>query len=293
MRKPMVNYFSLGKCCQAGLGFEKRRTTSRFGNTLVYAHEGLKALASNSAPRVSDVVSQLSIGSASTFSGSGSSIAISTEVSADELPRLLPTPGAGRQDTAHLPSLKETPRGKSKWNLEVVSTESIRGEDPPDNLPGNASWSLQQSAELLFLNVPSYAGGAHPWAWSRPAECCQQDLCSSETSAASTAVQDVGDGRLEIVSYGTGLSAAIDAANGTLWTPGRGSGQRLASAEGPFNIVFKPLEQANYTCEDSGVYLQVDGEFFIAHEPEEIQIRHWKTIKVASNSSLDGAFCRC
>jgi len=241
------------------------------------------------------VVSELSIGGASTCSGSGSSIATSTEVSEEELPRLQPRPGAGagRRETAHLPCLKEMQEGKSNWNLEIVSTEKIQGEDPPDNFPGNASLSLEQSAELLFLNVPSYAGGSHPWAWSRPAVCCQQDLGSSETSATSHAIQDVGDGRLEIVSYGTELSAAIDAVNGTLWTPGRGSGQRLASAEGPFKIAFKPSELANYTCEDSRMYLQVDGEFFIAHEPEEIKIRHWKTIKVASSSSLDGAFCRC
>lgn len=202
--------------------------------------------------------------------------------------------GQKKAETSLLPSLKEMPEGKSEWNLEVASTQSIEGRYLPDSsLPGNMSLNIQQSAELLFLNIPSYAGGAHPWAWSRPAEGCQEDLDGSSTSAASSAVQNVGDGRLEVVSYGTGLSAAIDAANGTLWTPGRGSGQRLVSAEGPFNIAFKPSEQANYTCEDSRVYLQVDGEFFIAHEPEQTQIRHWKTIKVASNSSLDGACCRC
>jgi len=42
MKKRMVNYFSFGQICRAGLGFEKRRTSSRIGNNLRYGWEGFK-----------------------------------------------------------------------------------------------------------------------------------------------------------------------------------------------------------------------------------------------------------
>jgi diacylglycerol kinase (ATP) len=167
MRKSMVNYFSLGSTCRAGLGFEKKRTTSRHGNFARYAIEGVKKLSSQPAPLVSDLMDELSVG---------------PESSADGADRML--------------------------------TVSAISEKP--------------TAELLFLNVPSFAAGAQPWAWS------------SSKKEELQCRQDVGDGRLEVVSYGRSISAAIDAANAKLWVPGRGCGERLASSAGPFVADFKP-----------------------------------------------------
>ncbi|CAE8596621.1 unnamed protein product, partial [Polarella glacialis] len=215
MKKPMVNYFSLGQCCRAGLGFEKRRTGSRLGNNLRYGYEGLKKLTLRPAPLVSDVVEELC------FS---------------------------------------------------TSREEVRST----NLGG-------QSAELLFLNVPSFAGGAYPWEWSKPA---------SGSDELKDSCQFLGDGRLEVVSYSSGFRAGLDAANSKMWTPGRGAGRRIASAEGsrylpccclraapsprPFRIGFKSPQEARYRSRDGRVYFQVDGEYFVAHCPEQVMIRHWR-----------------
>jgi len=133
-------------------------------------------------------------------------------------------------------------------------------------------------ADLLFLNIPSFAGGSNPWAWSSTSAGPHgEDVCSCE--------QDFGDGRLEVLSYSSGFETAIDAANGKFWTPGRGSAKRVACAEGPFNMCFKSAEEARYTSADGRVYMQVDGEFFIVRQPREVEVRHWKTVKVARNSN--------
>jgi len=209
MRKSMVNYFSLGSTCRAGLGFEKRRTTSRKGNFARYAMEGVKKLSHQPAPLVSDVVGELTAG---------------PESSADGVDRTTP-----------ISAISEKP-----------------------------------AAELLFLNVPSFAAGAQPWAWS------------SSKNEKLQCRQDFGDGRLEVVSYERSLSAAIDAANAKLLVPGRGCGERLASSSGPFVADFKPPDQAKYTSKDGKVYFQVDGEFFVATRPQQIVIRHQQSVRVLS-----------
>lgn len=228
MKKPMVNYFSLGQCCRAGLGFEKRRTGSRLGNNLRYGFEGLKKLAFRPAPMVSDVVQELTFCSA----------------------------------TTHTPE------------------EACVG----GHFSGAAANAGGRAAELLFLNIPSFAGGADPWAWAAPA------LGATDLKGRR---QALGDGRLEVVSYSSGFGAAIDAANSKMRTPGRGAGRRLASAEGPFLMSFKSPDEAKYTSNDGRVYFQVDGEFFVAHRPEQVIVRHWRTVKVAQNNVEDGASCRC
>lgn len=268
MRKPMLNYFSLGSCCRAGVGFEQNRTQSRMGNNAVYAWQGLKALTLQPAPLVSDVVEELAIAAGGHAQGEwlqGARIGFGGGVDQGVVTRL-----AGR------------------------------------------------SAELMFLNVPSFAGGANPWAWAvrdtssqasaaKPAPAKIQaerleDLwahtraeAKADAEAEMRALvspddcdQNFGDGRLEVLAYSTGIGAATDAANSKVWIPGRGNGQRLASAHGPFVASFKPPTEAQYTSKDGQVYFQVDGEFFIAIEPQQAVVRHWQTVRVLRN----GKRCR-
>mmetsp|Transcript_31413 Transcript_31413/g.56949 ORF Transcript_31413/g.56949 Transcript_31413/m.56949 type:complete len:519 (+) Transcript_31413:90-1646(+) len=264
MKKRMVNYFSLGQCCRAGLGFEKRRTSSRLGNNMRYGYEGLKKLFLQPAPMVSDVVNELSVSGSSSSLASLASTATPDDLFDDDVTR---QPSDASDD--------------SEGSLTTTSSAALRAPAATQQqgaegvLSRSYSVNLDQglpSAELLFLNVPSFAGGANPWAWSSCEGQFNEDLSCS---------QDVGDGRLEVVSYSSGLGAAIDAANGKLRTPGRGAGQRVASAEGPFRMSFKSPAKAKYTSTDGRVYLQVDGEFFVAHQPEEVNVRHWRTVKVA------------
>jgi len=271
MKKRFVNYFSLGQVCRAGLSFEKRRTPSRFGNNLRYALEGVKKLSFQQAPTVSDVARELVVSSSSS-----------------NVVRLTSTATSVQDDETQVPS--------SRCSLHSDSTDSIDSawgepEEPSPSSTSGPSFSKsysvnleddRTSAELLFLNIPSFAGGADPWAWSSG----EERFCEEEEEL-SECRQDMGDGRLEVVSYSSCLGAAIDIANGKLRTPGRGAGQRIASAAGPFKMSFKSPDKAKYTSADGRFYLQADGEFFVAHEPEEVQIRHWRTVKVLARQDQD------
>jgi len=253
MRKPMVNYFSLGQCNRAGLGVEKRRSSMRLGNILRYGIEGLKGLTFRPAPMVSDVVKELSVsrsddslcslGSRTTLAGS----AVRSRTSSED---------------SHCSSCSSL---ASEWTTSFSE--------------------CKETSELLFLNVPSFAGGATPWAWSTAQ--------GEENAELNDVQQDMGDGRLEVVSYKSAFGAAIDATNSKFRLPGRGSGQRVASAEGPFRMSFLSPEEAKYTSTDGRVYLQVDGEFFVAHWPQTMQVHHSKTIKVLRRSCQDTGGIRC
>merc|ERR1719361_2290757 len=51
------------------------------------------------------------------------------------------------------------------------------------------------SSDLLFLNVPSFAGGADPWGWAT--RFGTHDMADEDRSALEVRRQDFGDGRLE------------------------------------------------------------------------------------------------
>eukprot|EP00933_Yihiella_yeosuensis_P054567 TRINITY_DN53036_c0_g1_i1.p1 TRINITY_DN53036_c0_g1~~TRINITY_DN53036_c0_g1_i1.p1 ORF type:complete len:551 (+),score=105.37 TRINITY_DN53036_c0_g1_i1:76-1728(+) len=274
MKKPMVNYFSLGQICRAGLGFEKNRTHSRFGNNVRYAFEGLKKLTLRPAPMVSDVVSDLTV------------TVGNKEVKPEVGPRF--SRRCSRLITKDtLMSRVMSGASEMARGSPPVSRIGSDGSDQPTTQTSHISHRGGAAeggvaAELLFLNIPSFAGGAHPWEWAPPAEAAKE---------LKDCKQELGDGKLEVMTYSSGLSAAIDAANGKLWTPGRGAGRRLASAKGPFHLSFKSPEEAKYASDDGRVYFQVDGEFFLAQRPEHVKVSHWKTIKVAVHQAEDTDVC--
>eukprot|EP00931_Biecheleriopsis_adriatica_P095707 TRINITY_DN6931_c0_g1_i2.p1 TRINITY_DN6931_c0_g1~~TRINITY_DN6931_c0_g1_i2.p1 ORF type:complete len:509 (-),score=95.62 TRINITY_DN6931_c0_g1_i2:185-1711(-) len=267
MKKRMVNYFSFGQICRAGLGFEKRRTSSRIGNNLVYGWEGLKKLTLNPAPKVSDVLQEMDVSDCSPclpLSSLGSS---TTSSGSQDMLRLLPDSSGDFELGETLPSMAGTQSTGKRLQHRTRTLSSLSLGSAPE----------EPVADLLFLNIPSFAGGSNPWAWSSTSVgLIGEDLRNYE--------QDFGDGRLEVLSYSSGFETAIDAANSKFRMPGRGSAKKVACAEGPFNMRFKSAEEAKYTSADGRVYMQVDGEFFVARHPEEVKVRHWKTVKVARNS---------
>jgi len=255
-----------------GVGFEQNRTHDRMGNNAVYAWQGLKTLTLLPAPLVSDVVEELAI------------------AAGDKSP--------------------------GEW---VHCARIGFGEDSS----GAVARIAGRSADLMFLNVPSFAGGANPWAWAvreqspEPVEPVSQQQGNARQALQAATLEDLwaesraevkavadeearaldmpetcdqsfGDGRLEVLTYSTGLGAAADAANSKVRMPGRGAGQRLASAHGPFVINFKPPSEAQYTSPDGEVFFQVDGEFFVAKQPQQVVVRHFRTVRVLCHPEAVG-----
>lgn len=245
MRKPMVNYFSLGQTCRAGLGFEKKRTSSRLGNFARYGWEGLKKLALRPAPSISDVLEEFTI----------------AEEAVESAPR----------------AVSRAKTEKTFPNCELTPSDSFASQACHDVLS-------ERTAELLFLNVPSFAAGADPWTWAAAPFDASQD-----EEDLSVCPQQVGDGKLEVISYRSGVQAMIDAANGKVRLPGRGAGRRLASARGPFVSDFKPPEEATYTSSNGKVYFQIDGEFFVVTQPQQAIVRHQRTVKVLLGGEARGS----
>jgi len=249
MKKPMVNYFSLGQCCRAGLGFEKRRTRSRTGNNMRYMWEGLKKIALRPAPLVSDVLEGLVI---------------------EDVPN----------------ACSEMPDSPvDKLALGACSPSWLQPQNSTISFDGQASGVAllaERSSELLFLNIPSFAGGADPWAWAKRHGLVRAPR-DPQPWEACACVQSVGDKRLEVLTYGSNAAAGADVLNGKVNITRSGYGRRLASAHGPFVANFKAPAEARYTSADGRVYFQIDGEFFVARKPQEATVRHWRTVRVLNN----------
>jgi len=249
MTKPMLNYFSFGFSERAGVGFEKKRTTSKLRNILRYGVEGVKKLLFRPPPKVSDVLQDLTIG--------GTQPPAST----------LQTIPAG----AFLEAVVEDNEAQYTGTA-VASTIKL---DPSSQEAGPHFQTV--SADLLFLNIPSYAGGADPWSWSSQTGILENNEAPREILKCK---QDIGDGKLELLSYGSGLSISLDVLNSKARVPGRGGGRRIASDHGPFVAQFKPPELAKYKTKAGRVYFQIDGEFFIVTKPETVVVSHWRTVRV-------------
>jgi len=101
--------------------------------------------------------------------------------------------------------------------------------------PGEVCFS-ERCALLIFSNVPSYAGGANPWAWSK-----KKCLSNPPPSLAwpENVKQDSGDQKIELLSWSSALGAGLDAATSNMRLPGRGKAKRVLSGQGPFVATFK------------------------------------------------------
>jgi len=145
--------------------------------------------------------------------------------------------------------------------------------------PGEVCFS-ERCALLIFSNVPSYAGGANPWAWSK-----KKCLSNPPPSLAwpENVKQDSGDQKIELLSWSSALGAGLDAATSNMRLPGRGKAKRVLSGQGPFVATFKDPSIAHYKNKEGRVYFQIDGEFFVAVKPAKMQVSHLRTVHVLKN----------
>jgi len=142
---------------------------------------------------------------------------------------------------------------------------------------------------LLFLNIPSIAGGLDIWKWSNRKLGVQ-----GETKDLLKAEQDFGDGRLECIAYQTGLSFYLEQLRAPNTLSGKGA--RVFSGGGPLRLSFRDPSDDEYIkgtkhCKGR-TYMQVDGEFFVVHEPDTVVIRHHETIQVLV-SNEETTCCGC
>uniref|UniRef100_A0A6U6R1T8 Diacylglycerol kinase n=1 Tax=Zooxanthella nutricula TaxID=1333877 RepID=A0A6U6R1T8_9DINO len=156
----------------------------------------------------------------------------------------------------------------------VFSTAS---DDAQARLAGNP-------VSLLFLNIPSIAGGLDIWNWS------SRKLGTATAGPELLArKQHFGDGRLECLTYRTGLGFYAEQTR----IPGvRGQGQRVYSGGGPLRITFRHPSDESFRAGTGHcrgrTYMQVDGEYFAVHEPESVVIKQHATVRVLINSNPGG-----
>lgn len=146
----------------------------------------------------------------------------------------------------------------------------------------------QKSAALVFLNIPSFGGGADPWTWARNIGVANQH---AENDRLEDCEQNFGDGKLEVLTYSSAFKASTDVVKGKLKLPVGGGGLRVASSNGPFVVDFRDPEKSKYTSESGRVYFQVDGEYFIGLRPRETSVNHWMTVRVLCNTEPARGCC--
>ncbi|XP_068854912.1 diacylglycerol kinase alpha isoform X3 [Aphelocoma coerulescens] len=165
-------------------------------------------------------------------------------------------------------------RMKNKlWYLEFATSESLFAtcRRLGDNLSvevGGTPLELRGSLEgLAVLNIPSAHGGSNLWGDTRrgqaaaPATVPGEGVAPSVTDPESlkSCVQDLGDGRLELV----GLEGVLEL--GQIYTGLKSAGTRLAAGADVTIRTSKPLP------------MQVDGEPWM-QPPCTIRITHWNRV---------------
>jgi len=152
--------------------------------------------------------------------------------------------------------------------------------DPSARLVGNP-------VSLIFLNIPSIAGGLDIWNWST------SFMGTNGSRDLLKAKQDFGDGRLECLSYRTGLGFYREQLRAPMTVSG--NGHRVYSGGGPLRLSFRDPSDPEFVkgtghCQGR-VYMQVDGEFFIVHRPDTVVLCHHKAITVLVNADTDVGCC--
>ncbi|KEG04781.1 diacylglycerol kinase, putative [Plasmodium vinckei vinckei] len=133
---------------------------------------------------------------------------------------------------------------------------------------------LKKSMNIIGVNIPSYSAGNDIWKYTSklgfklPKDC--NDEHKKKSNDLKYSEQKIGDGALEFVTYRKGWDMAFEFTF-------KGRAYRVHQGKGPWKIDFK--ENA------SGVYFQVDGEFFRMTKPKYISIKHYKKINVLKSIS--------
>eukprot|EP00971_Amphidinium_carterae_P189777 3766894-Amphidinium_carterae.1 len=126
---------------------------------------------------------------------------------------------------------------------------------------------------LIFLNIPSMAGGSDIWRRSSA-------LAVPAAHQFRNLRQDFGDGKIEVMTY-TSVSDFIKEKLGPAL---HGNGKRCHSGRGPFQLKFKPDDDELYNGElekTGGVlYMQADGEYFAVVVPASAEVQWSRSISV-------------
>ncbi|GBE59157.1 diacylglycerol kinase [Babesia ovata] len=141
------------------------------------------------------------------------------------------------------------------YNKTVFTTDTHNLEFP----------ILPRTASLVALNIPSYSAGVA--AFTKAKRIGLENMRDDEIRELSKTSQKMGDRRMEFVTYRRISHIAFDFC-------GLGVARRLHFGEGPWKILFKELHPREK------VYFQVDGEFFVMLQPKEVEIKHFRTIKL-------------
>jgi len=162
---------------------------------------------------------------------------------------------------------------------DVVFTTADAKDAEGDRLVGNP-------VNLIFLNIPSIAGGLNIWNWS------SRKMGTSGDSDLLRARQDFADGKLECLSYRTGIGYVLEQLRAP---PISGRGHRVYSGGGPLRLKFKSPGDQGFirgTSHCKGrTYMQVDGEYVIVHDPDTIVVRHHCAIQVLICSDVQSGCC--
>jgi diacylglycerol kinase (ATP) len=177
-------------------------------------------------------------------------------------------------------SLSSAADGHSLEEKNTVFKVGKGGDSDEPKLMGNP-------VSLIFMNIPSISGGLDIWKWSKSkmGVTGPKDLLSCP--------QEFGDGKLECLSYRSGVGFVMEQARAPITLSGRGN--RVYQGGQPLMLKFKESNDADYikgTSHCKGrTYMQVDGEFFVVYEPDTIVVRHHAKVQVLVNNAVTVGCC--
>eukprot|EP00347_Sterkiella_histriomuscorum_P014386 403361066 len=247
----MINYFGLGEDGRIGAGFEKKRTSKRCCNKLVYGCVGLWNMICKcrQPPTVFNQIEYLK-----------------TRKLYDVLGRKLSV--IKEQD------IEET---KNSYTLDLINLETSLIKKEVDNILFTTNQKdtkhfriKKKPISLVGTNISNIMGGrAHFWQDSRQRIGLQNPYQTHDRTSIRNKVnfepQRFDDDMLEFNTTYTVVSIAL------------GRGYRVAQDKGPFEIKFK-----DQNGEDFYTYMHIDGEFYKLKNPDVL------TIQLAKDCVQDG-----
>lgn len=254
MVKPLCNYYSFGWDPSAGLGFDKRRTKSQFKNILVYAHEGVKKQVPwKKPPRIDQTLDFMGV-------------------------------------------LKGKEVALRKEEKKPAATEDINVTVAVGKKEGSTGVLAGSPIDIIALNIPSFAKGCNLWGCASSVgvlDANGKTLPQTDRKELKEKKQHLGDGCMNVLSFRKIAGLNFDVIKGQAGIRG-GTGMGHRIYQGPEDLVFnfKDPDKAQYR-KDGRVYMQIDGEFFVARYPSQCILRHKMKMNVLRNAEPLPGKCAC
>ncbi len=137
---------------------------------------------------------------------------------------------------------------------------------------------------FVLLNTTTMTRGIQFWDPARQVGTKGETVTQEKKEALLKSRKELGSGEMHLLTFWNKFTFNHDIVWGQLGL-GKccaGNGVRLYQGRDQVNLRFKRKEEAKYQKEGR-VYMQVDGEYFIVHYPDQLQIRYLKQVNV-----LDG-----